>query len=305
MNRREVLTLLALPVALIGQDQRQKGVALGFSLYGMNGVPLADALRTCSEIGYDGVEFCLMPGWTPPDSLAPDERRSIKELLERYRLAPLALMVQLSLLEREMPEQVGVEKLMRAAQLGRSLGSDKPLIETVLGGKAKEWDQLKDQLADRLRVWGKTAQQSDFMLCIKAHAGAAVDSPQRLLWLYRQVNIPNLKLTYDYSHFQAAGLPLAATLKPIIREARFIHVKDAQGTEEHPRFLLAGDGGVDYVKYFRLLKKYGYSGPIVAEVSAQLQHLAGYNPSDAARHCYKTMAQAAKTAGLERVHLPA
>jgi inosose dehydratase len=303
MTRREAL--LALPAALPATAASLGGVSLGFSLYGMKNVPIDEALRICSRIGYDGVEMCLMPGWTPPEALADDTRRKIKSGLAENRLGLLALMEQLSLAEREMPRQRGIERLKRAAALGRALAPGRPLIETVAGGKAKDWNDSKRQLAERLNAWAGVAKEYDFLLCVKAHAAAAVDTPERLLWLYHQVNVPNLKLTYDYSHFQAAGLPLAGTLEPLIHDTRFIHVKDAKGPADHPHFLLVGDGGVDYEAYFRLLKKASYRGPIVAEVSAQLQHLPGYDAEYAASHSYQPLARAAKTTGLRRVKIDA
>lgn len=243
----------------------------------------------------------MLPGWTPPDTLDTASRRSVKENLERENLGMLALMEQLSLSERETPSGSTIERLKEAAGLGHALVAGRPIIETVLGSKAGEWEEFKAQLAERLARWGEAARSADCTLCVKAHAGAAVDTPEKLLWIYRQAKSPNLKLTYDYSHFQVAGLPLAETLGAIISETRFIHVKDVTGAAAHPQFLLAGDGGVDHEAYFGLLKAANYSGPIVAEVSAQLQRLPGYDAVGAASHSYERLARAASSAGLHRV----
>lgn len=300
MTRREALLLLA---ATAAPGKSSEGVSLGFSLYGMKGAPLAEAFRTCAKIGFDGVELCLLPGWTPPDNLDAAARRSVKEDLARENLGMLALMEQLSLSEREMPSDAAVERLKKAAGLGHAIAPGRPLVETVLGGKPGEWEASKNQFAERLAAWGETARSVDCTLCVKAHAGAAVDTPDKLLWIYRKAKSPNLKLTYDYSHFLVADLPLAQTLQAIISETRFIHVKDAKGTAAKPQFLLAGDGGVDYETYFRLLKTAGYHGPIVAEVSAQLQKLPGYDAVAAASHCYERLARAVASAGLRRLRV--
>lgn len=54
----------------------------GFSLYGMKNIKTADALRNCAEIGYDGIEFALLPGWpTEPKQLTVDDRRDLGKRL--------------------------------------------------------------------------------------------------------------------------------------------------------------------------------------------------------------------------------
>jgi sugar phosphate isomerase/epimerase len=303
MRRREALALIAAaPGALwaVPSPAHSAAVSLGFSLYGMKGIPLASAFDLCAAIGYDSVELCLMPGWSDPDSLSREARRDLSKQLQKLRLGIAALMEQIYLLDRDLPKEVGLERIRKAASLGHDLSSSTPRIETVLGGKRGDWEAGKHQMAERLGEWARTAEASEAILCVKAHAGAAVDTPDRLLWLYRQVNLPSLKLTYDYSHYQVAGLPLEETLRAIIPHCAFIHVKDDAGTEDHPKFLLVGDGTVDYGKYFRLLKEANYSGPIVAEVSAQLQNVPGYDPRSAARHCYSFMAGAASAAHLSR-----
>ena len=303
MTRREALALLAAaPSALwasLPQTQRA-AVSLGFSLYGMKGVALSSAIHTCAAIGYDSVELCLMPGWSEPDQLSPEARRSLSRQLQAAQLALAALMEQIYLLDRDMPRQAGFERIRKAAALGHDLSRSTPRIETVLGGKFPDWESGKHQMAERLGEWAAEAAAAEALLCVKAHAGAAVDTPEKLLWLYHQVDLPLLKLTYDYSHFQVAGLPLETTLQAIVPYSAFIHVKDAQGDAGHPKFLLAGDGTVDYAAYFRLLKRAGYSGPVVAEVSAQLQNGPSYDPVYAARHCYDCLSRALESARLSR-----
>jgi sugar phosphate isomerase/epimerase len=302
MTRRDAIALLAaVPVAAWAAKvpQPAAAVSLGFSLYGMKNVPIIEAIRTCAAIGYDGVELCLLPGWTEPDQLSPARRRDIRSALQSTGLALSALMEQIYPLDPALQTNAGLEHIRKAAALGHELSSSRPRIETVLGGKSTEWESVKHAMADRLALWAAEAAKCDALLCIKAHVGGAVDTADKLLWLYHQVNLPALKLVYDYSHFQLAGLPLAGTLNAIIPYCAFIHVKDAKGDAAHPQFLLAGDGTIDYAAYFGLLRSTSYVGPVVCEVSAQLQHVPGYDPLQAARQTYQRLSRA-----LAEAHLP-
>jgi len=235
-----------------------------------------------------------MPGWSEPDQLSQETRRRLSRQLQAAELEVSAFMEEIYLLDRDMPRQVGLDRVRKAAGLGHDISRSTPLIETVLGGKSPDWEGNKHQMVERLGEWAAESAAADALLCVKAHVGGAVDTPEKLLWLYHQVNLPSLKLTYDYSHFQVAGFPLESTLQAILPYCAFIHVKDAKGDAAHPKFLLAGDGSVDYAEYFRILRKGGYSGPVVAEVSIQLQNAASYDPAYAARHCYGCLSSALK-----------
>jgi inosose dehydratase len=303
MTRREAIaSLIGAPELLRGASlfEHESRVSLSFSLYGMKGLPLDRALESCANIGYDGVELCLMRGWSSPDSLSMEKRLQLRQQLRSNKLLLSSLMEEIYAFDRYMPKEQSLERIRKAAELGHELTSDTPKIESVLGGKPTDWEDGKHQMVERVGEWANAAASSAALLCIKAHIGAAVDTPEKLLWLYDQVNLPSLKLSYDYSHYQLLGLKLKPTLQAILPHCAFIHVKDAEGDAKHPKFLLASDGSIDYKNYFTILKQAVYSGPIVVEVSSQLQNAAGYDPVAAARHCYESLSQALTAAHLGR-----
>lgn len=266
--------------------------SLGFSLYGMKSLPVAAALKTCAEIGYDNVEFALMPGWpTEPKLLAAADRKQIASTLGDFGLKLSALMENLSPLGTEADHQRNLERLAAAATLGRELSpTAQPVIETVLGSNPKQWEAVREPLAERLRAWGTVAAAHQTIIAVKPHVGGALHTPEGALWLLRAVNHPWIKLTYDFSHYELRGYELAATLKELAPHAAFIHVKDSEGTADKFKFLLPGEGRIDYASYAARLQETSYRGPVVVEVSGLIFNQKGYDPLAAARKSYAALA---------------
>lgn len=285
----------ALPLRRVSAD----GITLGFSLYGMKSLPLDEALKTCAETGYRHVELSLLEAYpTEPKRLSAADRRQLSDRLKDLKLGVSGLMLNLSLAADDRGHAQNLELLQAAAQLARDLVPEAPpLIETVLGGRPAEWEQVKDRMAGRLQAWAGAALAGKVLLAIKAHVGSAVDTPERLLWLLEQVKSPAIKAAYDYSHFHLAGISLEGSLELLMPHTAFIHVKDSVGEAAKFQFLLPGEGRTDYVAYFRLLKKLGYRGPVVVEVSGQIFNKPGYDPVAAAKKCHALLAAALEKSG--------
>ena len=270
------------------------GVRLGFSLYGMKTVPLDDALRACAEIGYRNVEFALMPGFpTEPKQLSADARKGLRDRLQSLHLDLSSLMINISLTADDATHAKNLDIIQAAAHLAHDVSPRQlPIVETVVGGKPPEWDALKERMAERLHAWGSVAAAGGIILTIKAHVGNAVNSPERLLWLLEKAQSPAIKVAYDYSHYQLAGLTLADSLKPLLPHTRFIHLKDASGDAKKFQFLLPGEGTTDYADYFKQLRQLGYHGAAVVEVSGQIFNKPGYDPMAAAKKCFGVLSGA-------------
>lgn len=269
---------------------------LGFSLYGMKTLDLETALRTCAEIGFEGVEFALLPGFpAEPKLLSPEDRRRLRELLLSLKLRVSGFMENLSLVADAASHARNLEQIKIAAQLAHDLSPAMPLppLETVLGGKPAEWDQIKNGMAEQLRAWATVAAESRLVIALKAHVMSAASTPERVLWLMNQAASPWIKLTYDVSHFELQKLALEETLRAMLPDTRFIHVKDGRWSPEGKvEFLLPGEGTTDYAKYFRLLRELDYRGDVVVEVSAMIWNRAGYDPVAAAKQSFAVLSAA-------------
>ena len=282
----------SLPLPIVIAAPAAADISLGFSLYGMKTLPVATALKTCAEIGYDNVEFALMPGWpTEPKLLSPADRRQIVATLDSLGLKLSALMENISPLGTDADHQRNLERLAAAAILGRELSpAAQPVIETVLGSNPTQWETVREPMAERLRAWGEVAAAHKTIIAVKPHVGGALHTPEGALWLLRAVNHPWIKLTYDFSHYELRGYELAATLKDLAPHAAFIHVKDSEGTADKFKFLLPGEGRIDYASYAARLRETPYRGPVVVEVSGLIFNQKGYDPIAAAKKSYAALA---------------
>jgi inosose dehydratase len=304
LSRRALLVAggCALATSLTA-DEKPRRIGLGFSLYGMKSLPLDRAVRACAEIGYDCVELPVLADW-PADSarFTAAVRKAFAKTLADEGVRLSAVMENLPLLADNKVAD-NLDRLKRAAEIARDLVIDKPPpVETVLGGRPGEWEQVKEKMVERLGDWARVMADAKVVLAIKAHVGNACRTPEDLIWLLKQVDSPWIKAAYDYSHFQLQGLELAATLKTLLPQTVFIHVKDAQGEAGKFQFLLPGAGTgnreVDYPAYFRQLAAGDYRGDVVVEVSGQIHSQPGYDPLAAARQSYVPLARAFTAAGL-------
>ncbi|MCX6613299.1 MAG: sugar phosphate isomerase/epimerase [Acidobacteria bacterium] len=265
-----------------------KPIRLSIGNYGMQSLDVDKALEQIHSIGYDGAELCLMEGWpSEPFKLNVPARRRIRE-----QPLPITSMIEnLNLLVSDPEYARHLDRIRIAAALALDISEkNPPLLQTVLGGKPEEWEQVKGKMAIRLAGWARVAEENGIKLAVKSHIGSASDTPEKLIWLLDQVKSPALSGIYDYSHFQLLNLDLEKTLNTLLPSSSFITVKDGRLVDGKPQFLLPGDGTTDYNKYFKLLKAKNYRGWMLVEISRQLQVQAGFDPIAAARKSYQKLA---------------
>jgi sugar phosphate isomerase/epimerase len=290
-------------------------VAFGFSLYGMKTLAPTEALGACAEIGYDAVELALMPGWpTEPGRVGAAGRGELRKRMEGLGLELAGLMENVHAVCDDAAHRANLERLKAAAEFGHAvmpspLNKGEPgsvamagdvILETVLGGRPAQWEDVKEEMAKRLEDWARVAEAAEMTIAIKAHVSGALHTPEGAQWLRRRVGSPRIKLAYDYSHFALRGFPMERTIATMIPDTVFIHVKDSAGDAENVRFLLPGEGDIDYARYLKLLRAAEYRGPVVVEVSGQVQNRPGYDAIAAARRSYANLAPAFAAAGLRR-----
>lgn len=297
ITRRECLQLGA--AAILGSrlaaiDKPAPAITFGFSLYGMKSLPLEEALSSCSKIGYDAVELALMPGYhADPAKFDKITRKKTRERLAEMKLTLPALMENLPPDVDDAKHKGQLDRLKAACELGRDLAPDmQPVIETILGGKVDQWDNLKDHFAKRLVDWAKLAEAEKTVICIKPHRMNAMNLPEHVKWLIDRVGSSWLRVAYDWSHYERRNLTMKGTMESLIPLTRFVHVKDTIFEKDLAKFVLPGEGETDYGELLKLLKEQRYVGCVCVEVSGMVSSKKDYDPIAAAKKCYEKLAPA-------------
>ncbi len=300
LTRRQFLATTAFAACSLPAAAPARRVGLGFSLYGMKTLPVADALRVCAETGFHDVEFALNAGYpTELKAFSPALRGELRAQLTARGLRLAALMDNIHLTVDNQTHATNLERIKAAAEIAHDLAPDAPpVLETVMGGKPAEWETVKGQMAARLADWARVAAAAKLTLCVKPHVGSAAHLPEHALWLLEQVKSPAVKLAYDFSHYQLRGVDLGKSLDALLPHTRFIHVKDSVGELGKFQFVLPGEGKIDYADYFARLKAANWSGSVCVEVSGQVFSKPGYDPVAAAKKSFAALVPAFRTAGL-------
>jgi len=275
-----------LPRVLRAESAAWPGI--GISIFGAN--TWEEGLRDIAAIGYKNVEVHLGPGPTDPTVLLPPGRREFRRMLDSLGLKISGFTTHTTSLLDDGPALAqNLDAIKAAAQMGHNLDpGTRPHLQIQSNGVSEEWGPNRAKLLDRFGLFADTATAAGATLAVKAHAGNAVDTPQKLLWILQHASHRALSANYDYSHFEFTGISLAESLAMLLPYTTFLQVKDARMEGGRRHYLLPGEGDIDYAEYFRLLRRRRYTGPVVVEISAHVKVRPGFD--------FKTCAQSSFTA---------
>jgi sugar phosphate isomerase/epimerase len=279
-------------------------VYLSYSTWGMPTVPIETAVAHCAALGFDGLELTVIPGWpTDAAGLDPAARRRLRALYDDHRLALSGLSGNVPLLAAAPDEADDAMARFRgyldlAAELQRP--GERLIVTTTSGGTPAGWESSRGRLVDRLGQLAAHAERAGVVVGVEPHVGAALRRPEQALWLLEQVGSPALALHFDVSHFNVQGFPMEAVVAQLAPHSAHAHVKDERGLAPDHAFLIPGEGGMDYPRYLRALRRAGYAGHVVVEISLMVQRRPGYDPLAAAARSYDVLARAFAAAGIAR-----
>ncbi|SEF18714.1 sugar phosphate isomerase/epimerase family protein [Jiangella alba] len=289
---------------------------LGYNTWSTPNLPFDQVVRALSRIGYDSVEVTVCEGW-PTDALtATDDDAG------RWRAAADAAGLEISSVTANAPLVCDEDtwagsrrRLIRsfevAAVLGGggalpvSLGAHKPKAP-LLGGNPPpiiaqdSWESDRPLIVDRFGDLVEQAVAAGCTVALEPHAGAVVSTPEQAIAVLSDVGSPALGLNLDISHFAVRHFALADVVASLLPHAVVVEVKDHRHTDEGFDFLIPGEGEFDYPVFLGLLDRGGYRGTVSVEISVRRQALPDFDEVRAAESSYRTLAAAARQAGIAR-----
>lgn len=278
---------------------------LCYSTWSMQKPSVDEMVTNLAAIGYDSVELTVIPGWsTELDTLDQAERKRVRKLLDDHRLALPAIAGHRPLLATD-PDQHAENwrRLTGAIDLCVDwAGQDGPpsLDTTAGGGPNRNWDDVRDLMVERLTKLCDYARERGVTIGIEPHVSDLLETPERTRELLDLVRHPNLKVTFDISHFNVQGIPIERSVSLMVPVACFTHIKDESGRVPDFQFLIPGEGEFDYVRYLKAMQQAGWTGDVGIEISLMVQRRENYDPWAAARQSYAVLSKAFEEAGVPR-----
>ncbi len=287
---------------------------LCYSTWSMQKPTADEMIANLAAIGFESIELTVVPGWSLElDTLDQAERKRIRRLLDQHHLALPAIAGHRPLLAQDPTEHAeNWRRLTGAIDLCVDwAGPDgPPSLDTTVGAHGQGWltgargpawdPALLEVLVERLTKLCDYAKERGVIVGIEPHVSDLIETPQRARELLAIVNHPNLKVTFDISHFNVQGIPIEESVSLLAPVACFTHVKDERGRVPDFQFLIPGEGEFDYVRYLKAMQQAGWTGDIGVEISLMVQRRPNYDPWAAARQSYEVLSKAFEAAGIPR-----
>jgi sugar phosphate isomerase/epimerase len=268
---------------------------LYYSTYGMRELDIFAVLPRLRDMGYEGMEIAVTPGWpTEPARLDAASRRRLARQLGDLNFPTPPLMALLSPCATGAERPAMLQQFADTFDLALDLRLDDrmPVVSTTLGHPKSSWDSGKEQIADLVLEVADLAAIRGVILAIEPHAGGDFETPEKAAWLMEHTNHEHLKLNFDYSHFWVEGVDLQHCITLNLPYAVHNHIKDGYLDDGRVVYLLPGDGELDLAVYLQAMRDAGWNDMIVPEVTGMIWGKEGYDPWGTAQFCFAALDKA-------------
>ncbi|MEE3235388.1 MAG: sugar phosphate isomerase/epimerase [Candidatus Latescibacterota bacterium] len=264
-----------------------------YSTYGMQELNIFEALPRLCDIGYQGIEIAVTPGWpTNPTIFSKADRKQLKSLLNQLEFSTPPLMALLSPCLPKSSRQKELVQFKATFEMAEELRVDEcpSVVTTTLGHPKPDWDSGKSEIVDYLLEVAEMGQKHDVILAIEPHAGGDFETPEKAAWLMENTSHDHLKLNFDYSHFYVEHIDLQHAVDLNIPYAVHNHIKDGYRDEqEKVNYLLPGEGKLDLSNYVKVLSSAGWNSYLCPEVTAQIWKRPDYDPWITSERCFHNL----------------
>jgi len=289
MQRRDALKLLGAafcasavsPASAGGFEQRAWKSAIGLNgfasssrKYGQT-FPIWEVLDFASRTGFDGVE--LVRNWPTGGYPAADETGRIAALKRLYDAFGLAVFsIQTAAGGAFTPDAAvrakWLDQFRDQARFAQAMGAD--AIGMWPGGplRGQTIEQAIERLAGSFREAAKIAGDLGLVAVFEIEPPFVFNTEEHLQQILAQADHPNLKTSYDPSHFDlmngSTGRPHEMLKRIGVKNIGFVHLTDTDGTLRDggtSKHLACGDGHVDIPASLETLLEGGFRGWVMID----------------------------------------
>ncbi|MDY6843380.1 MAG: sugar phosphate isomerase/epimerase family protein [Thermodesulfobacteriota bacterium] len=256
-----------------------KKYRLGYNTNGFTCHPLSWALEIIGQLGYECVaitlDHCALNPW---NRTLNQEIQRVEEILKRYSLSCIIETGSRFLLD---PWHKHEPTLISAEAQGRTLRLDflkrALYIASRLGAEAislwsgKKPDSVSDReawqwLAEGCQELTVSAKNEGVSLAFEPEPGMFLETLSQYQKLKEMVNRDNFGLTLDLGHtFLKEAVTVGECIQKYRQDVMNIHIEDMN--KEVHEHLFFGEGNMNFLEIFQVLRKIDYDGPLTIELS--------------------------------------
>lgn len=203
-----------------------------------------------------------------PDENDPNAAADMKKLFEQYGVEPNMLIstkslspaqpMELAIKRLDLAKSLGIKEVFTLGTFGYNKFPDEPRTP-------KEMAPLNKKFVDKVRLICHEAEKRELIISVKPHTGNTATANE-LKQLIQEINSPVFKVSYDPGNVRFyEGIDTVEDYKAIIDETVSFIAKDHQGARANNMFPVPGEGEVDFLSMFKLMKLRDYNGPVIVE----------------------------------------
>lgn len=235
-------------------------------------LPLDEACRRVSELGFDAVDVGMQEGWAHID---PSEvvgavganHREVETVSAAADLAPVAINASAG----DVDLDTEIERVEAIAAVAEKLDTN---VITLPAASADS--PIADDF-DRFRALTRAVEDMNVTLTVETHWGTHTEDPGVAAEYVKAV--PRLRYTLDPGHFYIGDHDIDPPYRDLLNKVDHVHIRQAgTGWEEIQMPVLEGD--IDIETFVDDLSDAGYDGVITVEY---IDALDGVDPLTAQR----------------------
>ncbi len=142
------------------------------------------------------------------------------------------------------------------------LGGPSIAVEIPEGFK---WGNLRELVAGQLIKMSEIASSTRLQFAMEMRAGDFISSVDGIVALFNDCGVENIGMVYDVAHAHAISEYLDLGIYKLGKYLKLVHLSDNDGTR--PYHYQPGQGNIDFRNIIENLKKVGYQGNLVVDIS--------------------------------------